>query len=198
MPVTERSSPWQPLRGRGASCEGWRLPPRCFWRPRFFWPPSPRLGPGSAFVDTWRLSPGPAVRRVFFRLHLWLHNDAQPRLESRGGKGTRGGLAGGRRPDRRVGGDGLARRRKPLRPHGRASSPSASGRRPGRRAGCAYAHDFSRVNLDWISFTAGRQVVNYGRGALWSPTDIFTELDLAGISPVRRGTDALRVAAPSG
>ena len=36
----------------------------------------------------------------------------------------------------------------------------------------------------------GRQVVNYGRGTLWSPTDIFTELDLSGISPVRRGTDA--------
>jgi hypothetical protein len=40
--------------------------------------------------------------------------------------------------------------------------------------------------------------LNYGRGALWTPTDIFTELDLSGISPVRRGTDALRVVVPLG
>lgn len=57
---------------------------------------------------------------------------------------------------------------------------------------------YTRLDLDWVSFTAGRQVVNYGRGTLWSPTDIFTELDLAGISPVRRGTDALRVTVPLG
>ena len=57
---------------------------------------------------------------------------------------------------------------------------------------------FAKVDLDWISFTAGRQVVNYGRGTLWSPTDVFTELDLAGISPVRRGTDALRATVPLG
>jgi len=57
---------------------------------------------------------------------------------------------------------------------------------------------YAKLDLDWVSFTAGRQVVNYGRGALWSPTDIFTELDLAGISPVRRGTDALRITVPLG
>jgi hypothetical protein len=54
------------------------------------------------------------------------------------------------------------------------------------------------LKLDWDSFslTAGRQVVNYQRGALWSPTDPFTELDLSGISPVRRGSDALRLVLP--
>ncbi len=57
---------------------------------------------------------------------------------------------------------------------------------------------FAKLDFDWASFTAGRQVVNYGRGALWSPTDIFTELDLSGISPVRRGSDALRVMVPLG
>jgi hypothetical protein len=57
---------------------------------------------------------------------------------------------------------------------------------------------FAKLDLDWASFAAGRQVVNYGRGALWSPTDIFTELDLSGISPVRRGSDALRVVVPLG
>jgi hypothetical protein len=57
---------------------------------------------------------------------------------------------------------------------------------------------YLRLDLDWASLTAGRQVVNYGRGALWSPTDIFTELDLTGLSPVRRGTDALRLVLPFG
>ena len=57
---------------------------------------------------------------------------------------------------------------------------------------------YARLDLDGASFTAGRQVVNYSRGSLWSPTDIFTELDLAGISPVRRGTDALRLTVPLG
>jgi hypothetical protein len=57
---------------------------------------------------------------------------------------------------------------------------------------------YARLDLDWMSLTLGRQVINYGRGTLWSPTDIFTELDLAGISPVRRGTDALRLTVPLG
>jgi hypothetical protein len=57
---------------------------------------------------------------------------------------------------------------------------------------------YAKLDFDWASFTAGRQVLNYGRGALWTPTDIFTELDLSGISPVRRGTDALRVVVPLG
>ena len=55
---------------------------------------------------------------------------------------------------------------------------------------------YAKLDLDWASFTAGRQVLNYGRGALWTPTDIFTELDLSGISPVRRGTDAVRIVVP--
>lgn len=56
------------------------------------------------------------------------------------------------------------------------------------------------LKLDWeaLSLIAGRQVVNYQRGALWSPTDPFTELDLSGISPVRRGSDALRLVLPPG
>ncbi|HTZ51360.1 MAG TPA: hypothetical protein VMF68_06865 [Spirochaetia bacterium] len=57
---------------------------------------------------------------------------------------------------------------------------------------------YGKLDLDWMAFTLGRQVVNYGRGTLWSPTDIFTELDLSGISPVRRGTDAMRATLPIG
>jgi hypothetical protein len=41
-------------------------------------------------------------------------------------------------------------------------------------------------------------VVNYNRGILWSPTDLFNELDLTGLSPVRLGTDALRATIPLG
>jgi hypothetical protein len=57
---------------------------------------------------------------------------------------------------------------------------------------------YLKLDPGWASLTLGRQVVNYGRGALWSPTDIFTELDLTGLSPVRLGTDALRLAVPLG
>ena len=57
---------------------------------------------------------------------------------------------------------------------------------------------YLKLDFDWASVTAGRQVVNYGRGALWSPTDIFSELDLTGLSPVRRGSDALRIVMPLG
>ena len=57
---------------------------------------------------------------------------------------------------------------------------------------------FVKLDLDWATLQAGRQVVNLGRGALWSPTDIFTELDLTGLSPVRRGSDALRFTVPLG
>jgi hypothetical protein len=57
---------------------------------------------------------------------------------------------------------------------------------------------YLKLDLDWASLAAGRQVVNYNRGVLWSPTDLFNELDLTGLSPVRLGTDALRVAVPLG
>jgi hypothetical protein len=57
---------------------------------------------------------------------------------------------------------------------------------------------YVKLDFDWASLAAGRQVVNYLRGELWSPTDIFTELDLSGLSPVRRGSDALRLVFPLG
>jgi hypothetical protein len=55
---------------------------------------------------------------------------------------------------------------------------------------------YLKLDYDWLSLSLGRQVVKYQRGALWSPTDPFTELDLSGISPVRRGSDALRLVFP--
>lgn len=57
---------------------------------------------------------------------------------------------------------------------------------------------YLKLDFDWATLAAGRQVVNYNRGVLWSPTDLFNELDLTGLSPVRLGTDALRAAVPLG
>jgi hypothetical protein len=57
---------------------------------------------------------------------------------------------------------------------------------------------YVKLDLDWMSLTAGRQVLKYQRCRLWSPTDVYTELDLSGVSPVRRGADALRLSFPLG
>jgi hypothetical protein len=57
---------------------------------------------------------------------------------------------------------------------------------------------YVKLDLGWASIAAGRQVIKYQRCPLWSPTDVYTELDLSGISPVRRGADALRATFPLG
>ena len=57
---------------------------------------------------------------------------------------------------------------------------------------------YAKLDSGAFSLTAGRQVVNFGKGALWSPVDIFDELDLSGLSPYRRGSDALRLSAALG
>jgi hypothetical protein len=51
---------------------------------------------------------------------------------------------------------------------------------------------WARLDLGSLRLQAGRQVINHGRGALWSPADIFSQFDLSGVSPERLGTDALR------
>ena len=57
---------------------------------------------------------------------------------------------------------------------------------------------WAKLDLDWASLQLGRQVLNYGRGALWSPEDIFARLDLSGATPDRLGSDALRLKVPLG
>jgi hypothetical protein len=57
---------------------------------------------------------------------------------------------------------------------------------------------YAKLDEDWVSILAGRQVINYERGAIWSPTDLFTRLDLSGLSPERLGSDALRLVFPFG
>jgi len=57
---------------------------------------------------------------------------------------------------------------------------------------------WAKIDLDWASLQIGRQVVNYGRGALWSPEDIFASIDLSGATPDRLGSDAIRLSLPLG
>ncbi len=57
---------------------------------------------------------------------------------------------------------------------------------------------WAKLDLDWATVQIGRQVVNYGRGALWSPEDIFASIDLSGATPDRLGSDAIRVGLPLG
>ena len=57
---------------------------------------------------------------------------------------------------------------------------------------------YIKWNAERFSLTAGRQIVNYGKGTAWSPVDLFTERDYSGLSVVRRGSDALRLTVPLG
>jgi hypothetical protein len=69
------------------------------------------------------------------------------------------------------------------------SAPSASDTLLDARVRTLYV----KLDAGPFSILAGRQIVNFGKGALWSPVDIFDELDLSGLSPDRRGSDALRL-----
>lgn len=57
---------------------------------------------------------------------------------------------------------------------------------------------WAKLDWGWASFTAGRQILNYGRGSVWSPVDIFSSLETRGLSTTRRGIDSLRLKAPLG
>ncbi|HET7838588.1 MAG TPA: hypothetical protein VFL04_02425 [Rectinemataceae bacterium] len=77
-------------------------------------------------------------------------------------------------------------------------APQTSGPAPETLVAARIRSLYVKVDGARASLIAGRQVINYGRGALWNPADIFTELDLTGLSPVRRGSDALRLLVPLG
>ncbi len=72
---------------------------------------------------------------------------------------------------------GLARPDELMLPAYSAASPSMPETVFGARVRTLY------VKLDEGAFSAlaGRQVVNFGKGVLWSPVDIFDELDLSGL-----------------
>ncbi len=92
-----------------------------------------------------------------------------------------------------VAGSSLARRDELLLPMYTASAAA-----PETLVAARVRSLYVKYDAPWASVLAGRQVINYGRGVLWNPADIFTELDLSGLSPVRRGSDALRLLVPLG
>jgi len=55
---------------------------------------------------------------------------------------------------------------------------------------------WARIDLGSASLQLGRQVIRFGRGAFWSPADLFARVDLSGVTPDRLGTDALRLRLP--
>ena len=54
------------------------------------------------------------------------------------------------------------------------------------------------VYTDYADISAGRMIVNYGRGTVFSPVDLFSRVDIADLALGRTGTDALRVLVPLG
>jgi hypothetical protein len=65
-------------------------------------------------------------------------------------------------------------------------------------AGLRLRTAWARLDWGWGWATLGRQVLNYGRGAVWSPVDIFASLETNGLSASRKGIDAVRVTAALG
>ncbi len=64
-------------------------------------------------------------------------------------------------------------------------------------------HNLDKLALTWrnpaVTVVAGRQVVSWGTGHLWNPTDLFSPFAPTDVDrEVRRGADALRVSVPLG
>lgn len=69
------------------------------------------------------------------------------------------------------------------------------------RGGLSLVHDLDllavKVKLPWADVTAGRQVLSWGSGRLWNPTDLLSPFAPTDIDrEVRRGVDAVRVSVP--
>jgi hypothetical protein len=54
------------------------------------------------------------------------------------------------------------------------------------------------VYTQYADLSAGRMVINYGRGTVLSPVDLFSVVDTADLALGRTGTDAVRVLLPFG
>ncbi len=52
--------------------------------------------------------------------------------------------------------------------------------------------------LPWADITLGRQVVNFGKGVLFSPVDVFSSVELADLNYRRRGADIISARFPLG
>ncbi len=79
-----------------------------------------------------------------------------------------------------------------------ASAAAAAAAVPEALAGLRLRTAWVKLDAGALSATLGRQVLSYGRGALWSPVDIFSSLEASALSTTRRGIDALRLTAPFG
>jgi hypothetical protein len=52
--------------------------------------------------------------------------------------------------------------------------------------------------LPWADVSIGRQIINFGKGMLFSPIDVFTTINIFELNFRRRGSDALRIQIPFG
>ena len=57
---------------------------------------------------------------------------------------------------------------------------------------------FLSIYTDLADISVGRMIVNYGRGDVFSPVDLFSGVDVDDLALGRTGTDALRVLVPLG
>lgn len=114
------------------------------------------------------------------------------RLDLRGGDGESAKLEGSG-DLRLLYGDDAAALRKPAEDAGTPSLP----------AGTVLPYPelkklFVSVYLEGADLSLGRMIVNYGRGTVFSPADLFAAVDTADLALGRRGTDAVRLLLPLG
>ena len=57
---------------------------------------------------------------------------------------------------------------------------------------------YGALYLPWADVTLGRQIVNYGKGVLFSPLDVFSSVNLIELSFKRSGSDIAMVSVPLG
>jgi hypothetical protein len=57
---------------------------------------------------------------------------------------------------------------------------------------------YGALYLPWADITLGRQIVNYGKGTLFSPLDVFSSVNLLELSFKRSGSDIAMAAFPVG
>jgi hypothetical protein len=57
---------------------------------------------------------------------------------------------------------------------------------------------YGALYLSWADITLGRQIVNYGKGTLFSPIDVFSSVNLLELSFKRSGSDIAMAAIPVG
>ncbi len=68
--------------------------------------------------------------------------------------------------------------------------------------GAALAAEIKKLYLSvftqYVDISLGRMIINYGRGAVFSPVDLFATVDITDIDLGRIGTDAARFLIPAG